>query len=63
MTDNVENIILEMLKGLRSDVKEFRLRYEEDVDDLKARMTSLEKSIVSVKCEVNHGDESECAGK
>ena len=57
MTDNVENIILEMLKGLRSDVKEFRSRYEEDVDDLKARMSSLENSMVSVKREVNHGDE------
>ena len=57
MTDNVENLILEMLKGLRIDVKEFRSRYEEDLDDLKARMSSLENSMVSVKREVNHGDE------
>jgi archaellum component FlaC len=57
MTDNVENLILEMLKGLRSDVKEFRSRYEEDLDDLKARMSSLENAMVSVKREVNHGDE------
>lgn len=48
MNDSVENLILEMLKGLRSDVKEFRLRYEEDLDDLKARMSSLENAMVSV---------------
>jgi archaellum component FlaC len=46
-----------MLKGLRSDVKEFRSRYEEDLDDLKARMSSLENAMVSVKREVNHSDE------
>ena len=57
MTDNVENLILEMLKGLRSEVKEFRSRYEDDMDDLKARMSSLENAMVSVKREINHGDE------
>ena len=57
MTDNAENLILEMLKGLRSEVKEFRSRYEEDMDDLKARMSSLENSMVSVKREINHSDE------
>ena len=57
MTDNVENLILEMLKDVRSDVKEFRSRYEEDVDDLKARMSSLENAMISVKREVTHGDE------
>lgn len=57
MADNTENLILEMLKGLRNDVKEFRFRYEEDVDDLKARMSSLESAMVSVKREVNHSDE------
>ena len=57
LTDNVENLILEMLKGVRSDVKEFRSRYEEDVDDLKAHMSSLENAMISVKREVTHGDE------
>ena len=59
MTDNVDNIILEMLKGLRGDLKDFRSRYEEDMDDLKARMTSLESSMVGVKREVNHADETD----
>ena len=57
MTDNVDNLLLEMLRGLRNDVKEFRLRYEEDVQDLKARMSSLENAMVSVKRDLNHGDE------
>jgi septation ring formation regulator EzrA len=57
MTDNTENLILEMLKGLRNEVREFRTRYEEDMDDLKSRMSSLESSMVSVRRDVNHGDE------
>jgi hypothetical protein len=57
MSDNVENLLLEMLKGLRNDVKEFRARYEEDMDDLKARMSSLEGAMVSVRRDVNHSDE------
>lgn len=57
MTETVENLILEMLKGLRNEVKDFRARYEEDMDDLKARISSLESTMVSVKREVNHGDE------
>lgn len=57
MTDNIENLVLEMLKGLRSEVKEFRSRYEEDMDDLKARMSSLETSMVSVRRDVNHSDD------
>lgn len=57
MNENVENLVLEMLKGLRSEVKDFRLRYEEDMDDLKARMSSLEGSMVSVRRDVNHSDD------
>lgn len=49
MSDNVENILLEMLKGLRNDVKEFRTRYEEDMDDLKDRMSRLNESIMLVR--------------
>lgn len=46
MSENVDNLILEMLKGLRGEVKDFRVRYEEDMDDLKARMSSLESSML-----------------
>ena len=57
MTENVENLILEMLKGMRGELKDFRNRYTDDMDDLKARMSSLETSMVSVKRDVNHGDD------
>jgi hypothetical protein len=57
MSENVDNLILEMLKGLRGEVKDFRVRYEEDMDDLKARMSSLESSMVSVRRDVNHGED------
>lgn len=54
MTESVENLILEMLKGMRGELKDFRTRYTDDMDDLKARMSSLETSMVSVKRDVNH---------
>ena len=59
MTDTTDNLVIEMLKGLRGELKEFRSRYEEDMDDLKARMTSLESSMVGVKREINHADETD----
>lgn len=55
MTDQVENLILEMLKGLRNQVLDFRSRYAEDMDDLKARMSSLEGSMVSVRRDIQPG--------
>jgi septation ring formation regulator EzrA len=57
MTETVENLLLEMLKGLRNDVKAFRAQYHDDMDELKGRMSSLETSIIAVKRDVNHGDE------
>lgn len=53
MSDNVENLILEHLRHIRGKVDQIA----SDMDDLKARMSSLEVSMVSVKREVNHGDE------
>ncbi len=52
MTENTENLLLEMLKGLRNEVRDFRVRFENDMDDLKARMSSLESAMVGVKREV-----------
>lgn len=49
MTDNVENLILEMLKGLRNELKSFRARYESDASDMKLRMTAIERGIGSMK--------------
>lgn len=49
MSDNVENLILEMLKGLRNELKSFRARYESDASDMKLRMTAIERGIGSMK--------------
>ena len=57
MTENTENLLLEMLKGLRNEVRDFRVHFENDMDDLKARMSSLESAMVGVKREVTQGDE------
>lgn len=47
MTDNVENLILEQLRGLRNQVTEFRDELRSDVYELKQRLSSLEASVIS----------------
>jgi len=49
MTDNIENLIIEQLKAIRNDVREFRQVNSEEHSDIKARLASLESAIVSVK--------------
>lgn len=53
MTEKTENLVLEHLRHIRSKVDQIA----GDMDDLKARMSSLDSSMVLVKREVNHGDE------
>lgn len=55
MSDNVENIVLEHLRHIRSRVDQIA----DDMSDLKHRMSSLESAMVSVKHEVAHGDETD----
>jgi outer membrane murein-binding lipoprotein Lpp len=55
MSDNVENIVLEHLRHIRSKVDQIA----DDMSDLKHRMSSLESAMVSVKHEVAHGDETD----
>ena len=53
MTDNVESLILEHLRHIRAKVDSTA----DNIDDLKVRMSSLESAMVSVKREVNHGED------
>lgn len=53
MTENIENLILEHLRVIRSEVTAMR----ESIDELKARMSSLEAAMIAVKREVSIGDE------
>jgi outer membrane murein-binding lipoprotein Lpp len=55
MSDNVENMVLEHLRHIRSSVDQIA----DDISDLKHRMSSLESAMVSVKHEVAHGDETD----
>jgi outer membrane murein-binding lipoprotein Lpp len=49
----MDNLVLEHLRHIRGKID----KVAEDMDDIKARISSLENSMVSVKREVNHGDE------
>ncbi len=49
MNDNIENLVLEHLKALRNELRSFRTRHDEDMDDLKQRLTTLERGIAGMK--------------
>ena len=44
MTENVENLILEHLRAIRNDVKEFREETKEEFAAMKQRINSIERS-------------------
>ncbi|WP_297924968.1 hypothetical protein [Metallibacterium sp.] len=43
MTEQIENLILEMLKGLRNEVQTLRSEVRAEFQDVKQRLTSLER--------------------
>lgn len=51
--ENLESLVLEHLRHIRGKVDQIT----DDMGDLKARMSSLESSMIAVKREVNHGEE------
>ncbi len=55
MSDNVESIILEHLRHIRSRVDQI----SDDMSDLKHRMSSLESAMVLIKHEIAHSDETD----
>ncbi|MHB8247265.1 MAG: hypothetical protein ACYDCX_00010 [Acidithiobacillus sp.] len=57
MTDNTENLVLEHLKAIRNELRDFRNRFDDEMDDIKTRISGLETAMISVKREVNYGDE------
>ncbi len=48
MTDNVENLILEHLRLLRNELRDFRTETTADLAMIKQRLTSLESQVASV---------------
>jgi len=58
MTDNVEDLILEMLKGLRNDVKAQGAKMDEQFEQVRLRLGSIETQLATLQREVAglHGD-------
>ncbi|MDP2370938.1 hypothetical protein [Rhodoferax sp.] len=47
--DNVDNLIIEHLKALRSDVAAVRSEMQADFKDVKARLNHLDASLAGVR--------------
>jgi len=56
MTENIDSLILEHLKGFRNEFKSFKSKYDEDMKDLKSRLTTLEGGIGSMKLVIHSED-------
>lgn len=59
MTDEIESLVLAQLRELRNDVRSFRAGMNDQFDDVKARLSSLEASVVSVRRDVTHGEDTD----
>ena len=51
MSDDVDNLILEQLKGFRNEFRDFRTKYDQDMDDVKHRWIVLERGQGTMKHE------------
>jgi len=49
MTDNIENSVIEHLKALRGELKDFRYKHDADMADIKHWLTALERGMGAVK--------------
>jgi chromosome segregation ATPase len=49
MIDNVENLIIEHLRALRSEIQTFRTEMQGEFRDVKARLSTLEVALSGVK--------------
>jgi predicted nuclease with TOPRIM domain len=52
MTDSVENLILEHLKALRNELRDFKTESMADLAMIKQRLTSLESQVASVHADM-----------
>jgi tetrahydromethanopterin S-methyltransferase subunit G len=59
MTDNIENSVIEHLKALRGELKEFRFKHDADMADIKHRLTALERGMGAVKRDASDYYESQ----
>jgi predicted nucleic acid-binding Zn-ribbon protein len=52
MTDNVENLILEMLKARRNEVKALGVKMDEQFESVRLRLGSMESHLAGLQREV-----------
>lgn len=50
------NLLLEHLKALRNELRDFRNEFHTESENLKHRMSALETAMINVKREVAAGD-------
>lgn len=51
MGDNVENLILEQLRALRSEIISFRTESQSEFSEVKHRLTRIESSLAGMRGE------------
>jgi chromosome segregation ATPase len=59
MPEPVDNRLLEHMKSLRNELREFRSEFHLETENLKHRMSALESAMINVKREVASGDEAD----
>ena len=56
MAEEIDNLLLEHLKALRNELRDFRNEFHTESENLKHRMSALETAMINVKREVAAGD-------
>lgn len=51
MSENVENLVLEHLRGLRSDIQKLRTEMRNEFKDVKFLLSTLEIAMSGVRCD------------
>lgn len=59
MTEEIDHLLLEHLKALRNELRDFRNEFQSETENLKHRMSALETAMINVKREVTAGDETD----
>jgi len=51
MSENIENLVLEQLRALRSDILSFRSENQSDLSEIKHRLSRVESGIAGMRGE------------
>ena len=59
MAEEIDNLLLEHLKALRNELRDFRNEFHTESENLRHRMSTLETAMINVKREVAAGDRTD----